>query len=153
MSLLYETGMTAQTIGQLFNCSGTSVVKRLRNQKVVIRTHTDQADINRQKRLDVKCGGRLAGPRGYRYVALPRTHKFFSMAKNSRGQIAEHRLIMAENLGRPLIDDESVHHINGDVVDNRIENLQLMSNGHPRGVSICCLDCGSQNIGHLEIEV
>ena len=29
-------------------------------------------------------------------------------------------------MGRQLSDDEVVHHINGDILDNRIENLELM---------------------------
>ncbi len=47
---------------------------------------------------------------------------------NNDNYIAEHRLVMETHLGRYLKPEEKVHHLDGDVTNNKIENLYLFLN-------------------------
>lgn len=96
-------------------------------------------------------GGRRVDSTGYVYVWADPEHPFFSMSggridKTGARYFLEHRLTMAESIGRPLSSQEQVHHINGNRSDNRIENLQLRTTAHGSGVCGTCLDCGSHRI-------
>lgn len=72
-------------------------------------------------------GGRCKSQEGYIRVRIFPDNSFFKMAQQC-GYVTEHRLVMAQHLGRCLEDWEFVHHLNSIRDDNRIENLQLTSN-------------------------
>jgi hypothetical protein len=67
---------------------------------------------------------------GYNVVTI-KPDGFFAPMRNARGGVLEHRLVMAKHLGRNLQPWEIVHHRNGVRDDNRIENLELVTDlGH-----------------------
>lgn len=67
-------------------------------------------------------GGKIINSQGYCLIKN-RDHKY----ADHQGYVREHRLVMEKHLGRYLLPTEDVHHINGIKTDNRIENLELIT--------------------------
>ncbi len=138
---LVERGASQLELSRYFS-AGTATIRRiLSEQGLQCKTHGAAAGEHHRNWR----GGRHINPYGYVSVVVPADHPYACMRAGNRC-VLEHRLVMAEHLGRPLKRSEHVHHINGDRIDNRIENLQLRHGAHGNGVSYRCRDCGSHNI-------
>lgn len=91
-------------------------------------------------------GGRIEHGNGYIMVRVDPTGPFADMLPSSAPYVMEHRLVMAQHLGRSLTRGETVHHKNGKRDDNRLENLQLRVTDHGQGAAWRCADCGSRQL-------
>lgn len=60
---------------------------------------------------------------GYKYIYMP-THP----NANHYGYVAESRLIMEKHINKLLKPEEIVHHIDGNILNNNINNLYLCKN-------------------------
>jgi transposase-like protein len=138
---LWHDGCSQVSIGDQLGCSQGVISKLLLAQG--IRCHT-----GRERHWAWK-GGRTTNPAGYVSVLLEAGHPFFRMTNG--GYVLEHRLAMAEYLGRPLLDHETVHHIDGDRTHNLVENLQLRIGQHGSHICYRCADCGSSRLQPVPI--
>lgn len=87
------------------------------------------------------------GGNGYKIIKVPAgtvgSKKKYGPGGNQ--WMWEHRWVMQQKLGRPLLKHENVHHINGKRDDNRPENLELWKKSQPCGVRAAdyhCAGCG-----------
>jgi hypothetical protein len=117
-----RTGLPCRTEG----CHGTSVARGLCNPCYSYwREHGDGE--SRIEAAAKRCRPKI-DDQGYVLVYAP-NHK---NARKSK-RVPQHRLVMADYLGRALRKNESVHHINGNKADNRLDNLELWVTAQPRG--------------------
>lgn len=80
---------------------------------------------------------------GYTEVTIGADHWLAPHTARRRGRMLTHRAVMAIHIGRPLDKCETVHHLNGDRADNRIENLELHGGHHGNRRKFVCASCGS----------
>lgn len=114
---LGSLGRTAAALGT----SRSTVRRNLRYAGVPVRT---QSEAQKGENNPAWAGGVTRLGR-YHYLLRP-DHPAATLA----GYVAEHRLVVEKMLGRYLHRSEVVHHVDGNPLNNRPENLQVFrSNG------------------------
>lgn len=114
------------------SCSVNGCARR-RHGRGLCRTHLRRLDLlgDACAAVPVRSSGGVGWvSHGYRGVLVPEDLRYLT---SGRARELEHRLVMAVLLDRPLGPGESVHHKNGDRLDNRPENLELWSSRQPSG--------------------
>jgi hypothetical protein len=139
MLSMWKAGDSQTKIGEQFQASQTAISRVFTLHGVSLETRMRSG-----ARHGMWNGGQSI-LNGYRIVKLDADSPYASM-RHSHGYVLEHRLVMAQHLGRCLKPSETIHHINNDKLDNRIENLQLRQGKHGKHSVHECGDCGSRNI-------
>ncbi len=110
-----------------------------------------QAELNKRKNTIIDKENHIRYLNKYKVIYKP-DHFHHVLGKYYEGWVYEHRYVMESFLGRPLSSDEIVHHKDGDIYNNDISNLQLVTRSEHQAIHMLergfkptyCIDCGKK---------
>lgn len=140
---------TIEAIATRYDLPLSTVTNHLRKNGVTVRRRGTYAREYGPNNPAFRNGSFIT-TEGYRKVLVTPDDPMTSMADRKR-YVPEHRLVMARLINRPLSPNETVHHIDGDRLNNAPANLQLRTGQHGNRIHVRCHDCGSQNVGPARI--
>lgn len=120
--LHHSQDMTAEEIGERFGCGASTVRRRAR--ELGIAKGSGKSKATKGESHWSWRGGRVIDRNGYVRVRCPQHPN-----ANSNGYVLEHRKVVADLLGRPLLSTEEVHHIDGNKQNNDPDNLMVVTRG------------------------
>jgi hypothetical protein len=120
--LHHAQDLSASAIGEIFNCSGSAVRRKL-VELGIPKGAGNHRSATGPLHWSWK-GGRHVDARGYVRVRCP-GHPNASKS----GYVLEHRKVASDAIGRALLAAEEVHHIDGDKTNNSPSNLIVVPSG------------------------
>lgn len=135
---LHYYGITLRPKNQWRGRSHSDETKRKIKEKRKLQSFDarSRAKMSIAQKKRIRTSQPRTGPNGYIWVLA---HGHPNAYKN--GYIALHRLLMSQKIGRPLEKSEIVHHKNGNKLDNRVKNLELLirvkHNGRHKTIAEC----------------
>ena len=122
---LYSTGeKNSVQLAKMYEISSPSIRQILHKYNIPMRKREQNGEKNhmygRLSKGNPNWKGGIAYRNGYKMIHYP------EHPKNQNGYVYEHRIIMEDLLNRILGNKETIHHKNGNKLDNSMENLELI---------------------------
>jgi hypothetical protein len=130
-SIASEVGCTYGAVASAVKKYQLEVPHR-RTYSVTVNKSEISKEAYRKKYPEGRFGDKAANWKGGRHLNKHSGYVFVSVPCHPNavnGRVQEHRLVVEQDIGRYLKDDEVVHHIDGDRQNNSLGNLEVKVRG------------------------